>query len=629
MAKKTAGQLLFFLCLCSLVFSSQCVEAKSNFSQKIALQKLNTCLTEQPLCKELEDSIIRVASAQLPDSSFASFLFDASNLYLQQYQFKSTKALLTKAKGIALRLENTVQVIKIKRRFSLAYFYEGHLDSAQFVAQEVLEYYQEKKDSLNLGISELYIGQILKEKGVYSEAMAKYVKSLTIFKNLKDQINQANVYAEISTLYAMSNDNEKAIEFGRKAAKIFKGLPNHESKFAYVSLNLANNLSFAHQPDSAIKILNYVIPFYEAENNQYMLMNALAQLSRAQYEKGNISEALETMKKSNAIDPGARFPGQSIYNFQLMGRMYNEQGNIDEAIVFFKKSYKLHQVIGINDELKTLLEDLATAYTNAGQSDSALKYYIAFIDVTDSLNSVEKETRLNEIKEQYETELREEQLRNNANEILLLEKSNTAKTQRNITLIIILMVVLALTISIISRQRNSIRLNKMLATQSKKTHQAELQAQAAEKQQLEEDLNHRKRELANQALLIAEKNELLRSFRNEVEKVGEAEEKANKSLKRISRKMERAENQQGDWDKFMMLFKDVHPKMLNELSHINADLTHNDLRLLALMKMNFTNKEIADILHITEGGLKKARYRLRKKLQLVAHASIHQYIQNI
>jgi DNA-binding CsgD family transcriptional regulator/competence protein ComGC len=273
--------------------------------------------------------------------------------------------------------------------------------------------------------------------------------------------------------------------------------------------------------------------------------------------------------------------------------------------------------------------DMASAFDTLNQSDSALKYYKEYQTVADSLNSVEKENKLNELKEQYEADLKEEQLRNNAQEIHLLEKSNSAKSQRNITLVSILIVVLALTISIISRQRNSIKLKTLIADQKEKAHQAEIQAQTLERQKLEEDLNHRKRELANQALLIAEKNELLRSFRSEVEKVGEAETEAKRSLNSISRKMERAENQQGDWDKFMQLFKDVHPELLSKLSHSHPDLTHNDLRLLALMKMGFSNKEIADILHITEGGLKKARYRLRKKLDLELQASIHQYIQNI
>ena len=117
-----------------------------------------------------------------------------------------------------------------------------------------------------------------------------------------------------------------------------------------------------------------------------------------------------------------------------------------------------------------------------------------------------------------------------------------------------------------------------------------LKSQEAEKQQLEDSLKHRSQELANQALLIAEKNELLRAFRSEVDEIKQQETESKNALQNISRKMERAENQQGDWDKFMRLFKDVHPELWTNLAHVHPDLTHNDMRLLALMKMNFSNK---------------------------------------
>jgi DNA-binding CsgD family transcriptional regulator len=46
------------------------------------------------------------------------------------------------------------------------------------------------------------------------------------------------------------------------------------------------------------------------------------------------------------------------------------------------------------------------------------------------------------------------------------------------------------------------------------------------------------------------------------------------------------------------------------------EVSNNDLRLMSLLKMNLSSKEIANILNISVEGVKKARYRLRKKLNL-------------
>ena len=64
--------------------------------------------------------------------------------------------------------------------------------------------------------------------------------------------------------------------------------------------------------------------------------------------------------------------------------MYEANEDWNEALHHYRFSYGLHQKIGLNDEMKTLLEDMAIIYEGLGQSDSALKYYRAYQSVSDS-----------------------------------------------------------------------------------------------------------------------------------------------------------------------------------------------------------------------------------------------------
>ena len=617
---------IFILCMAFVSFG---LSAQSDFDPREAMKSIRTCFSESDNCSALEDSLLKVASVELEASDENKFLLKLSYTHIQFADYPGARRVIEQARSVAEESGISILIAETHRYSALLEYYEGQLDSALSSLSAAVRFFSDERDSLKMGQVYTFRGQILRERGYYSQALEEYLVALDLFDQMSDDVNKANVLGEMATLYAMSGENNKAIEYGRKAAGVFQSIPDKEHSFAYVSLNLANNLNYAEKPDSAILILDEVIPIFESEGDLYLLMNAKAQLGRAYYKKGEIAKALSILEESNAMDPENQYVAQSRYNYHLMGRMYSDIDAWPSALAYMRKSYRLHQQTGLNDELKSLLEDMAVAFENLGQNDSALKYLRAYQEVSDSLYTIEEKNRLNELKAQYETDLKEEQLRNKTKEIELLERSNEIKTQRNINLAIILVVVLALTIAIISRQRNSIRLNKLLTDQKQKAHDAELQAREAERLQLEEDLKRRQGELANQALLIAEKNELLRSFRNEVEKAGEKDESSNASLRSISRKMERAENQQGDWDKFMQLFRDVHPELLSQLAQASADLTHNELRLLALMKMGFSNKEIADILHVTEGGLKKARYRLRKKLNLEAQANLHQYIQNI
>ena len=84
-----------------------------------------------------------------------------------------------------------------------------------------------------------------------------------------------------------------------------------------------------NKPDSAITILEEVIPIFKSEGNLYLQMNALAQLSRAYYKKGQIELALATMDSSNALDPNQQYLSQAIYNYQLMGKNVRGQRRLE------------------------------------------------------------------------------------------------------------------------------------------------------------------------------------------------------------------------------------------------------------------------------------------------------------
>lgn len=69
-----------------------------------------------------------------------------------------------------------------------------------------------------------------------------------------------------------------------------------------------------------------------------------------------------------------------------------------------------------------------------------------------------------------------------------------------------------------------------------------------------------------------------------------------------------------DWTYFRTLFLQVHPDFLNYLEHDFAHLSQSDTRLLVLLKLKFSNRQIATTLAISVDSVYKSRYRLRQKL---------------
>lgn len=73
-----------------------------------------------------------------------------------------------------------------------------------------------------------------------------------------------------------------------------------------------------------------------------------------------------------------------------------------------------------------------------------------------------------------------------------------------------------------------------------------------------------------------------------------------------------------------------YPQFMEALAnHASDKLTSSDELLCMMIKLEYTNKEIASILSITTNSVITARYRLKKKLALAANQTIDDWIQAI
>ncbi|MEM6347582.1 MAG: helix-turn-helix transcriptional regulator, partial [Bacteroidota bacterium] len=77
---------------------------------------------------------------------------------------------------------------------------------------------------------------------------------------------------------------------------------------------------------------------------------------------------------------------------------------------------------------------------------------------------------------------------------------------------------------------------------------------------------------------------------------------------------------------FRKHFESVHPNLIQGLNRKHPELTKNEFKLIALLRLNLSSKEISAILGISPDSVKIARYRLRKKLGLSNQEDLFQFL---
>ncbi|WP_234735157.1 helix-turn-helix transcriptional regulator [Tellurirhabdus bombi] len=131
-----------------------------------------------------------------------------------------------------------------------------------------------------------------------------------------------------------------------------------------------------------------------------------------------------------------------------------------------------------------------------------------------------------------------------------------------------------------------------------------------EKQQQDHKLEQRSRELTSYTLQEMKNSRFLEEIRKSIQQEEPAEIKKIPNLISIHLQGE------SKWTYFKDVFENVHPDFFSRVHAQFPALNSNDIRLIALLKMKLSTKEIADILGISPQSANTARYRLRKRLQL-------------
>ena len=141
-------------------------------------------------------------------------------------------------------------------------------------------------------------------------------------------------------------------------------------------------------------------------------------------------------------------------------------------------------------------------------------------------------------------------------------------------------------------------------------------------ERLNQDVENKNRELAISTMSIIKKNEVLNSIKKELKKNKNTSN--NAALNLIDSNL----NDTKDWSFFEKAFNNADKDFLDKIKLLHPDLTPNDLRFCAYLRLNLSSKEMAPLLNISIKSVETKRYRLRKKLGLEHDSGLVTYILN-
>jgi hypothetical protein len=201
--------------------------------------------------------------------------------------------------------------------------------------------------------------------------------------------------------------------------------------------------------------------------------------------------------------------------------------------------------------------------------------------------------------------------------------NSVAKLLYSSLLILILYVIKRYYDSKLKAERNAHELN-----QSRLIREHEMEI---ENQKLQHENRLKNKELANTALQLVQKNEILQEIKEELIGIRKSSNHTLTSndfqvmMKQINESLTMEDNKK----LFDSSFEEIHHIFLKNLKKKFPNLSKDDMQLATYIRMNLTSKEMAPLFNISLRGLENKRYRLRKKLGLPIDENLHSYFIKI
>lgn len=475
-----------------------------------------------------------------------------------------------------------------------------------------------KNDKLTAALCLKQMGRICYRLAHFPQALDFHLQADKIFREQGQSLSLAENLNDIGILFLHSDQPDLARQQYDEAFAIYKASGNGQGE-AVTHGKIGHLFVMLHRYDSGFYYQRLAL-------SEYLRLGDKKGIARMYGELGNIYEDLEKydsawfyFQRAQVLSQQAGDTALYIEALNNVGDVFRKTGRYTEALPLTRRALALSLLTKEMFHLGSAYRDMAKTYHLLGNNDSAYHYQKIGQAYAQNIYSRENGTQLAILKTLYDVEKKN-------NEIGQLK----AARKTALAGVIIGLLLLAIGVLIISRQRLRIRNAQLLNEQEKQAHQTRQAMMEMQELTLKQELELRSKELSSYTLHIMQKNQFLEKLHHQVEDMLKDDRRdQRKPLKQLLLQINQHFNHDQHWEEFRNIFDQVHQAFFLKLKNYCDSLTRSELRIVALLKMDISSADMATLLGISEDSIRVMRYRLRKKLNLPQGESLAMFIQSL
>jgi len=481
------------------------------------------------------------------------------------------------------RKEAIQSLIQMGRNYIRTSDYTRAIESAE----KALELADDQNIGEEIAGAKGILSVIFFEIGDYGKSAKYDFENLEYFEQINDQKQVGLVLGNIGADFINQNNYNKGMEFMKKSLDIavknndlegiayqynniasiyFEYFKDYKIALSYYKEALKVNNSLADKLQQGIYLMNIGICFSKINENDSSL--------KYYVESNNIFRSLKN---------------QLLYTEcqSMLGEYYFRVNDFKRSILYADTALKISQANNFLENIRSAAGLLNTVFLSISDTARAYKYAIVEDFAEDSLFILKNNKEVYKLEFQYNYEKLDK------------KKQIARQKQDNLMVVAILTLISGLIIIILVFSRHRIKAKKVFL----------------EKQSIEKELEFKNKELTINLMSLMKKNEMLADISTnlvEIEKGAKTTE-TKMALSMISKKIRHSSDDK-ILKEFSARFQEVHSGFYGTLLQRYPDLTQNELKLCAFLRLNMSSKDISELTGQSIFALENGRYRLRKKL---------------
>ena len=519
------------------------------------------------------------------------------NAFAKECNYTKAQEYLSKALFQFSELNNWVEMGNIHNSMGLNQWEQGNYDSALVNYDAAMKEFKRMNDDEGKAIVYSNKGIIYYEMANYDLAIENYLHSLKIARKIGYIDVLTSAHLNVGIVYSTIGNPKKALFHYKQAMQYDENL-DHDATKAKLFTNIGVCYFNMQQLDSSLYYHENALKIYRTNTDLKGIAQSLMNIGSIYQQQKNYGKAHENFLSGLEMNRVNKNKLGQVIALNSLGKLQVEQGKNELAITYLQEGYQLaKQIRSLQYQVETSLL-LAQLYENTNDHKTSSRFYGIYAKANTQLMREMTSQKLTDLQIAIATEEQQEQISS------LHKASNISSEQKKWLLTGGILVLLAgIFILLVTRKKHR-----------------------KEKQRLEQELALNRTALNEYTQHLLDKNAVIETLQSQLDETTETTPLSDPRIDQLNQLSTARLITDDDWEEFKRRFVSVYPVFMIRMKERFNGLTPAELRLSSLIVLQLSSRSIAAMLGISAESVKKARQRLRKKIDLSPEQDLDRFL---